>query len=65
MTEEERKEESAMRQMYAGIALPGLIMKSSSYLRHMDIAQEAFEIAEAMIEESRRIDKLNEEEDEN
>ena len=52
LDEEKEQELQAKRELYAGIALPGLIMRyAGTYITHKDIAEEAFKIAQAMIEE--------------
>lgn len=51
MTEEEREEELTMLAMYAGIALPGVMGRSSYLDSSQVIAKQAFDIAEAMIVE--------------
>ena len=54
MSPEEEAELRQERNLYAGIALPGIIMKQGLFHNHRDIAQEAFKIADAMIEESNK-----------
>lgn len=54
MTDEEREEEQTMLAMYAGIALPGIIGRASSYISPEEIGEKAFDIAEAMIVEYKK-----------
>lgn len=48
---EEQRELEEMRDMFAGIALPGVIGRAGMFYNYRDIAIEAYSIAEAMIRE--------------
>jgi len=57
-TAEEIQEVQGMRDMYAGISLPGVIAKAPMFATPASIAEEAFDIAEAMLaERTKRIEK--------
>ena len=68
MTREEEELEQELdlqRAMFAGIALPGLITLHGTILSKRALAHEAFQIGDAMLQESKLWTKLNtEEEDE-
>lgn len=56
MTEEEKEAYNDLLKLYAGISLPGLIGKMQ-FMSPTDIAIQAFDIAEAMIVESKKREK--------
>ncbi len=58
MTEEEQNYNDKLL-LLAGISLPGLIGKMQ-FMSPLDIAIQAFDIAEAMIVESKKREKTNE-----
>jgi hypothetical protein len=61
MTEEEREEYNTELRLYAGIALPGIITTmGGTVFIEKEIARHAFDLAEAMIVESKKREKTNE-----
>ncbi len=67
MTREEEELEQELdlqRAMFAGIALPGLITLHGTILSKRALAEEAFQIGDAMLKESTKWSKLNNEEEE-
>ena len=57
MTEEQIEEYNTGLKLFAGIALPGIIGRASSFKSAEDIATEAFDLAEAMMVESKKREK--------
>ena len=51
MTDEEIQEYNDSLRLFSGITLPGVIGRASSYISPEEIAEKAFDIAEAMIVE--------------
>ena len=66
MTVEDEKlqEMQIQRDMFAGIALPGLIIAEANFLDEKKLAKKAYAFASAMVEESERLKQLDIEEDE-
>jgi hypothetical protein len=64
MTVEDEKlqEMQVQRDLFAGIALPGLIPTMTIYDTYGKLAEKAYKIAEAMVEESERLKQLDTEE---
>lgn len=54
MENEEKQEMEQIRDMFAGIALPGVIGKANLFASYDDMAKEAYDVAEAMIKERAR-----------
>lgn len=50
----EEQEEPSLLDIFAGIALPGVITKASLFDSNPDIARKAYDIAEAMVIESKK-----------
>jgi len=56
MSDEEKAEMQQMRDLFAGIALPGVLGRSGAIYSPSGVAKEAYNIAEAMIvERTKRI----------
>lgn len=53
MTDEELEMYNTSLKLFAGIALPGVMGRASSFATSEEIAQKAFDIAEAMMVESK------------
>jgi hypothetical protein len=61
MTEQEKEEYNDSLRLYAGISLPGLITVSGGTIfMEKEIAKQAFDMAEAMIEEFKKREKNEE-----
>jgi hypothetical protein len=58
MKEEEIEDYNNTLNLFAGIALPGIIGRASTFKTPKDIAREAFDLAEAMIAESDKRKKV-------
>jgi len=58
MTEEQIEEYNTELRLYAGIALPGIITTmGGTIFMEKEIAEHAFDLAEAMIKESKKREK--------